>query len=144
MFLVKNKDDAGLFYSTHKGATGLTIVDPGKDFKSCGVTVGLAVKNVTDDSTGLVTAVSETSVTCTLSGGSLNTFTAGDYYRIYCTDTIDDLISSHYTDKRFGTKVTNRNELDRHGIMAGDEDLDEEHQDIFGPGQPEPMNRGGM
>lgn len=142
MWVVKNKDSKGLFYSTHKGATGLTISDPGMDFKSCGVTVGLAVANVTDGSTGAVTAVTEDTVTCTLTGGSLNVFTSGDEYRIYCTDTADQTLSYFYTDKRFGTKVTDRSQLDRHGIMAGDEDLDEEDDRVFGPGQPEPMTGG--
>jgi len=84
------------------------INDPGADFRSCGVQVGSAVRNITDGSSGLVTAVTEDTVTCTLSGGAHNMFYYGETYAIYCTSEYNSKISMMYTDKRFGHKVTDK------------------------------------
>jgi hypothetical protein len=99
--------------------------------------VGLAIYNSTDGSNGLVTAVTEDTVSCTLSGGTDNDWDYGDTYNIYKTAAYNTLISRTYTDKRFGYKVTNRNELDDDGVFPDDADLDEKDRRIFGPGQPE-------
>ena len=131
-----HRDTDPLATGTHKGAASLTINDPGKNLKSCGVMVGLAVKNSTDVSAGLVTAVTEDAVTCTLAGGSLNTFTNGDTYEIYKTAAYNTLISSIYVDKRFGHKATTRDELTESNLFPEDVDLDENGENVFGPGQP--------
>jgi hypothetical protein len=131
-----HRDTEYLATGTHKGAASLTINDPGKDFKSCGVAVGLAVKNTTDGSAGLVTAVTENTVTCTLAGGSLNTFTSGDTYEIYKTGTYNSKISSIYVDKRSGRKASSPSELTESGLFPEDVDLDENNEKVFGPHQP--------
>jgi len=138
MSIDSHRDTDPLCTGTHKRISGtLVLQNPGADFKSCGVMVGLAIYNNTDGSNGLVTAVTEDSVTCTLSGGSANTWTIGDTYNIYKTSAYNSLISSTYVDKRHGHKATNKADLDN-GIFPEDLDIDEDgNHHVFGPGQPE-------
>ena len=127
-------DDEALSTGTHKGGDGgLIIRDKDRHFRSLGVLVGLAVYNDTDESNGLVTAVTEEEVTCTLLEGTSNTWTNGDTYSIYKTSAKNTPISTIYTDKSKGWKVTDPSELDD-GWFHDDVDLD---GDEFGPGQPE-------
>ena len=113
-----------------------TLNDPGADFKSCGASVGAAIYNDTDGSNALITAVTENTITTSaLTGGSLDVWTSGDEYSIYVTATKGSKISQIYTDKRFGRKVTDKKQLIR-GLLPEDIDLDENTENIFGPGQP--------
>lgn len=96
--------------------------------------VGLAVKNDTDSSTGAITVVTEHSFTCTLSGGTNNTFANGDVYIVYKSDTIDSVISRHYTDRLYGRKITDPAELNEDGRFPEDADLED---DQWSPGFPE-------
>lgn len=131
-----HRDTEPLFTGTHKGASGgLVLSDGGQRFVSLGVIVGLAIKNDTDGSSGLVTAVTDDTVTCTLSGGTANTWTSGDTYKIYKTAAYNTKISTIYTDKIYGQKVTHPQELHK-GYLADDVDLDEDRKNVFGPGQP--------
>lgn len=139
-----------LMVGTHKGAAGASVLsDPGADFKSCGVdpvddtdfgTIAQLVMNETDGSEGVVTAVTEDTVTCTLSDGG--TWDNGDVYIILKTGVEDAVISTHWTDRRFGQKVVNPAQLDEDGVFPEDADIDEEDEEIFGPGQPERNYRG--
>ena len=130
-------DDAYLASGTHKGADGgLEAYDQGADFKSCGITVGRAVLNTTDGSDGLVTAVTEDSFTCTLSGGSNNTWSNGDTYEIYKTAAKGTFLSKTSVDRRFGRKVVRGDVLTPEGLLPEDVDLDEDTDEIFGPNQP--------
>ena len=130
-----------LFTGTHKGADGgLVLRDDGKHFRSLGVDpdLDLVVYNDTDSSYGTITAADEDTVTCaSFTGGTNNTWTNGDEYSIYKTSTKDSFISKHYTDKRFGRKVTNPNELTPEGYLLDDVDLDEFDREVFGPNQPD-------
>lgn len=126
-----------LFAGTHKGSTSTTITDRGKDFKSCGVIDGLAVKNTTDSTTGSVG--SATPVLSDITEDTVVTditFHNGDTYKIYKTATYDSKIATIYVDKRAGRKVTDPSQTVS-GILIEDQDLDEEERHIFGPGQPE-------
>jgi len=135
-YVEKNLDNQPLFEGTHKGGDSTTALnDPGADFKSCGATVGAVIYNDTDVSHGLITAVTEDTVTVTLTGGSDNTWQADDEYSIYVTATKSSKISQIYTDKRYGRKVTDKKELTG-GLLPKDVDLDENSENIFGPGQP--------
>jgi len=130
--------DECLMTGSHKGADGASILsDPGADFKSCGAhpDLKLLIKNVTDGSEGEITASTEDTVIATLTGGN-NDWDKDDVYVILKTATEDSIISTHYTDKRFGRKVTNPDQLDD-GIFPEDVDLDDDDEDVFGPGQPE-------
>lgn len=143
----RDADDniVGLMTGTHRGADGVSVLyDPGADFKSCGVdpNVGQLVLNDTDGSEGVVTAVTEDTVTCTLAGGTDNDWDNGDTYIILKTDTEDSTISQHWTDRRFGQKVVNPNQLDEDGVFPADVDIDEEDDEVFGPNQPEKHYRG--
>lgn len=137
--VVTHTDDADypLLSGTHKGSDGASVLlDRGADFKSCGVhpDVGQLVLNSTDSSEGAVTAVTEDTVTCTLTGGTNNSWANGDTYVILKGGTEDATISRHYTDRLFGRKVTNPEELNKDGRFYEDEDLDDEE---WSPGFPE-------
>ena len=139
---VTHIDDADdpLMTSTHKGSdTASVLSDPGADFRSCGVdpNVGQLILNDSDGSEGVVTAVTEDTVTCSLAGGSNNSWANGDTYIILKTDTEDSSISQHWTDRRFGHKVVNPNQLNEDGVFPEDYDLDEEDDEVWGPNQPE-------
>jgi len=126
---VVHRDTDYLSTGTQKGS-GTTITDAGKDFKSCGVYAGLAVKNDTASTSGHVVSVTENTVTTDIA------FATGATYRIFKTTDYDSLISKHFTDRRFGDKVTNKAEL-INGIKPNDRDYDEEMRHVFAPGQPE-------
>jgi len=135
---VTHIDDEYLATGTHKGADGgLILRNKGADFKSCGITIGVAIQNDTDSSAGLVTAVTEDTVTCTLTGGTNNTWTNGDTYYIFKTAAEDTFISAIYADRRFGRKVVKGDILTEKGFFPDDEDLDQDTNEVFGPGQPE-------
>ena len=142
---VTHKDDDYLVTGTHHGSVGEGgiivpgigyVIDRSKDFRTCGLEpdLDLVVKNTTDGSAGALTAVTEHTFTCTLAGGTNNTFANGDTYQILKTDTEDSIISTHYTDVLFGRKVTDPAELNDDGRFFEDEDLAD---DEFSPGFPE-------
>lgn len=120
------------------GASSFT--DRTKDFRSCGVDPDLTLycENETDGSNGTVTAVSqnEQTVTCALSGGSANVWTAGDAYKIYKTSSKNAEISKQWVDRRAGRKVAGGDILEK-GVRPEDIDLDEYRDNVFGPGQPD-------
>jgi len=126
---VTHRDTDYLATGTQKGS-GTTITDQGKDFKSCGVYAGLAVYNDTASTSGHVVSCAENAVVTDIA------FNAGATYRIFKTDTYDSVISKHYTDRRYGDKVTFKQEL-VNGIKPKDMDYDENHKNVFAPGQPE-------
>lgn len=131
-----HKDTDPLVAKTFAGVSGgLTIREIGADFKSCGVYPGLAVRNVTDGSSGHVVSASEDIVVITLAGGILNTLSDGDEYEIYKTTTYNSTISTHYVDRRYGHKVTKSEEL-VDGIKKDELDIDEYERNVFSPGQP--------
>ena len=133
-----HRDNDHIATGTHKGATSGTILsDPGADFKSCGIIDGVLVKNITDGSQALITAVAEDSITtAALTGGTSNDWTAGDTYKIYATATYNSVISTIWTDKRHGHKANRPDQLED-GIFEEDWDLDEKEKHVFGPSQPE-------
>ena len=123
---------------THKGpGGGLVLRNKNAHFLISGVYVGMAIYNDTDGSNGLVTAVTETSVTCTLAGGAANTWTNGDTAYIYKTATKDSFLSAIDTDRSRGWKVVKGDVLDADGWRPEDADLDRDDKEVFGPGQPE-------
>lgn len=135
---VTHTDSDYLVRGNHGGADGtLTLRHKGADFKSCGITVGIAIENDTDGSAGLTTKITENTITCTLSGGTNNTWTKDDQYSIYKTSSKDSTISHIYTDRRFGKKVVRGDILTRRGFFPEDADIDEDIDEIFGEGQPE-------
>jgi len=72
---------------THTGANNAaTLTDAAGNFINEGVTVGMTVYNITDGSSGAITARDATTVTATLAGGVGNDWDADDYYYITPTD----------------------------------------------------------
>lgn len=117
---------------THKRGSGATsLINPGADFKSCGIAVRMPIYNTTQSTNGLITAVTEDSVT-----DDTNTWDIDDEYEIYVT-TKNAFISSQVVDKRFGRRTDPKEMIDN--IHQEDMDLDEDDEDIFGPGSPERM-----
>ncbi len=127
-----HRDSDYLATGTHGGASGAaSLQDIGADFKSCGVMVGLAIYNTTHVTNGLVTAVTEDTVT-----DDTNTWDAGDTYEIYKTSSKNSLISTQWTDLSRGWK-SDRKKLEA-GWKPKDIDLDDKgRKKVFGPGQPE-------
>ena len=133
-----HKDDSYILKCQHTfGSGGLILKNRDVDFLAFGIYVGQAVHNETDGSTGVVTAVTHETVTCTLAGGTANTFTRDDVVYFYATTSIDTYISSMTTDRSRGWKVTKRAQLDDDGWLPEDADLDRDNKEVFGPGQPE-------
>lgn len=118
-----HKDDTPFAFGTHRrGANSASLVDPGSDFKSCGVMVGVLIRNTTDGSEGLITNVEEDEIEVTLAGGTDNDWDVGDEYEIYITDTYNSKISAIYVDKSKGWK-SDKETLDK-GWRPEDVDRD--------------------
>ena len=161
-----HRDDTPFAYGTHKGPAGEVLKVKGADFKSCGVQVGVLLKNVTKESSGTTLTVTEEEITAVMTGGTggegvqepltgidgeylygidgellygigevpSSYWDYGDEYEIYLTDTEDTLISSIWTDRRYGRKSERRSL--HNGLRPEDIDLDEYESHVFGPGQP--------
>ena len=73
-----------LFSGTHDGpADNADLVDSGRDFTLAGIRVDVdIVRNITDGSEGVITAVAATTITATLAGGTDNDWDASDVYEI--------------------------------------------------------------
>jgi hypothetical protein len=80
--------------TTTTGSRSPLCTDSGASFISAGVVAGDIIHNTTDGSVGKVFAVTATTVTATMYGGTNNWWTSGDSYEIYSyeTVTIDGLI----------------------------------------------------
>jgi len=137
-------DDQPFASGTHaQGGNSAVLVNPGKDFWSCGVAVGALVKNTTDGSEGTITARTEDTVTATLAGGTDNDWDVGDSYEIYNTGTEDSYISKAYVDRSRGWQVFCPEELDEEiEWLVDDVDKDEFDDLVWGPGQPSTSHRG--
>ena len=130
-----HRDISSLAFGTHKrGANSASLVVPGADFASCGVSIGSLMRNTTDGSECAITAVTEDEVQGTLSGGTNNFWSVGDSYEIYITSAYNTRISDIYTDRSRGWK-TDRDKL-HEGWRPEDEDLDRYNRNVFSPGQP--------
>lgn len=128
--------DAAFAKGSHDGANAASSLRRmGADFKSCGVEVGMPIYNTTQVTSGLITAVTENEVT-----DDTNTWNKDDEYEIYMT-TKNAVVSSIWTDLSRGWKADPK-ELDR-GWQPEDVDLDRDDPHVFGPGQPENVNRRG-
>ena len=66
------------------GGDSTSLLDTGVDFTDLGLVAGMAVINVTDGSQGVVLTIEATDITLAsaLTGGTNNTFSAGDSYEI--------------------------------------------------------------
>jgi hypothetical protein len=126
MTVERHIDDDPLATGTNAGATGFIIYDDSADFKSCGVAVGLAVHNETAGTDGLVTAVTEGSVTFDISIAS------GDVWQIFKTGERGSSISKVYTDRIYGTKAVKPSDLNARGRFHEDEDKDADRENVWG------------
>lgn len=127
-----HRDDDPLATGTHEGAdSASSLYVQGADFKSCGIRTGLAIYNTTQGTNGLITAVTEDTVT-----DDTNSWDYGDTYEIYKTNSKNKFISAQWTDVSRGWK-TDKKELKK-GWRAEDIDIDKKKPGrVFGPGQPE-------
>lgn len=97
-------------------------------FKTCGIQVGSPIYNTTQVTDGLITAITETTIT-----DDTNSWDNGDLYEVY-VQTKDSYISHIVIDKRYGRK-TNPAEMEN-DLHKNDIDLDEYEDNVFGSGQP--------
>lgn len=92
---------ASVLSRVHDGANGAaTLTDSQADFLAGGVeaNAGMVIYNLTDLSHGVVTAVTETTITATLAGGTDNDWDAGDVYRIVTIDSNQIAMIEMYLD----------------------------------------------
>lgn len=131
-------DDTSFAYGIHRrGNSSPSLIDPTANFLSWGVAADMLLKNTTDGSEGVITAVTEHTVTATLSGGTGNDWDYEDEYEIYRSGTEDSYVSKIFTDRSRGWKVTNPNQLNENGWFPEDADLDEDDEHVWSPGFPE-------
>jgi hypothetical protein len=72
-----------IMHGEHDGGNGQAgLTDSGGDFVNDGVEVGHTVWNLTDESSGTVSARTATTITATLSGGTDNDWDNGDEYYV--------------------------------------------------------------
>lgn len=151
------RDDHYLATGTQKGS-GTTITDRGKDFKSCGVRPGLAVKNcstaslgvlmtetlqdiLTEDGQQIITQLAQGVVYGHVVSVTEDTvvtdipFYVNNVYEIFKTATYNSKISTHHEDRRAGHKITDPSQT-YHGVLIEDVDLDENNKNAWGPSQP--------
>ena len=80
---------------THTGADSSTVLtDSQAQFWSTNEYQGFIIENVTDGSTAIISAGNGTTQTCTLIGGSDNTWQTGDKYRMRYPDTGSERLES--------------------------------------------------
>lgn len=127
-----NRDNDHLATGTHESAgfDAKYLRRTGADFASSGIVSGSCVRNITQGTTGLIVSVTENELETTID------WTVGDTYKIYRTGLYNSVISRIWTDVRHGRKATKQSEL-VDGLFPEDRDLDEEDENVFGPGQPE-------
>ena len=86
-YLAQGIYHAGANQGTHTGSDSTTILtDDQALFWNSDEYQGFIIENVTDGSTGLISAGTGTTQTCTLFGGSDNTWQTGDKYRMRYPD----------------------------------------------------------
>ncbi len=100
------------------GATGskeLVLKDIGQDFKELGIAPGDVIENVTDGSSGMIKAVTRTTLTAnSLSGGMENDFDFGEIYRLRSNTGVADSGSNALN------LVDPHADFIARGILAGD------------------------
>lgn len=108
---------SGNLSGTNSAASATVCTDADGDFVNNGVQVGQMAVNVTDGSSGQISAVSSTTFTVTLTGGTNNTWAVGDSYNIlageYGVVTDWDTDESYVFTSDYGviTGVTNENNV---------------------------------
>jgi len=87
------------------------VTDSTIDFLQAGVVAGIGqtLYNVTDGSEGPITGVTVHTITAPLTGGTLNTWTVGNLYRVLCVDAAV---------KTMTETVLDMTAADIHGVMA--------------------------
>lgn len=126
-----HRDTDYMLSCSHKGASAsASFTNRAYKFDAI-LKTGLAAENVTQSTSGTITAVTERSVTVSGCTWDLN-----DVLRVYKTDTKGKLISTQWTDLSRGWK-TPMDELED-GWRPEDIDLNQDgEREVWGPGQPE-------
>lgn len=126
-----HKDDDYLFTGTHGGSDAAAVLTSlGAMFKTMGATIGVYCENVTQSTGGLITAVTDDTLTV-----ADTTWDNGDTYKIYKTSAKNTVISTMMTDRSRGWKADPK-QL-KNGWFPEDADLDDHGKyKVFGPGQP--------
>jgi len=80
--------DITITYTGTAVATQAVLSDTDATFAIDGTLIGQTINNTTDGSSGTITAVTATTITATLSGGTANTWTSGDAYSLTLANNI--------------------------------------------------------
>lgn len=129
MIIETHVADSPVATGTHGGGDGAGyLYVKGAFFSDCGIQIGNPIYNLTQETDGLITAVTEFTIT-----DDTNSWDNGDEYEVYA-QTKDSFISRMVIDKRFGRK-TNPADMEN-DIHKDDIDVDEYVDNVFGPGQP--------
>jgi len=122
--------DVGMAVGTHAGNTGATILKAKDiDFKLAGAEDRL-ISNDSDGSTGTVRSTTYmdslgySTLSATLSGGTLNTWTNGASWTLYITDTANQKISSTEICRMSGFAAPKEYLVD--GALPEFDDIDQE------------------
>lgn len=95
-----------------------TLTDSGKDFFKTGAAVGDLVHNITDDSYGIITSITATTLVCgDLAGGNDNTFALGDTYAVLNLETVASGTATSGSSTTCGDTGAKFDEL---GVREGD------------------------
>lgn len=98
--------DANAAAGAHDGANGSpTLSDSGESWRTDEL-VGFTINNVTDGSSGSITANTATTITATLSGGTDNDWDSGDTYTVVAPNTNGVRIEGGATSVRLDPRVT--------------------------------------
>jgi uncharacterized protein YxeA len=86
-------------YQGFAGATGDSLYAAAGGFATGATLIGQKVENVTDGSEGTITKATATVITAVLSGGTNNSWTSGDHYKVtepgdYYTISSDSLLTT--------------------------------------------------
>jgi len=80
--------DITITYTGTASATQAVLSDTGASFATDGTLIGQTINNTTDASSGTITAVTATTITATLTGGTNNTWTSADAYSVVLANDI--------------------------------------------------------
>lgn len=104
--------------NTEAIASETTVTDDDKDFFKTGAAVGDLVHNITDDSYGIITSITDITLVCgDLAGGTDNTFALGDTYAVLNLETVTSGTATSGSSTTCGDTGAKFDEL---GVREGD------------------------
>ena len=129
-----HKDLDPLYTEAHVGASGAAAFSNQGHHLDVIIKTGLAAENATQGTLGVVTAVTDSTIT--VSGC---TWDSGDTIKVYKTATKGRVISTQWVDLSRGWKTPQKELIE--GWREEDIDLNRNGEKVWGSGQPEDYRR---